>query len=111
MCSNMPHLELVLRCGLIIINKQFCVRKVVTSQAYTLSTVPCRRDGGFRIWWLAGESGVFLAPPPNPAFATAAVYFIHRVTVTKFCSVFLPVDFCRHFVGKTLRNVCRCDSA
>jgi len=23
----------------------------------------------------------------------------------------MPVDFCRHLVGKTLRNVCHCDSA
>jgi len=23
----------------------------------------------------------------------------------------MPVDFCRHLVGKTLRNICHCDSA
>ena len=36
---------------------------------------------------------------------------IDKVTVTSFCSVSMPVDFCRHLVGKTPRNVCHCDSA
>ena len=36
---------------------------------------------------------------------------IHRVTVTQFCSISMPVDFCRRLVGKTLRNVCHCDRA
>jgi len=26
------------------------------------------------------------------------------------CSISIPVDFCRHLVGKTLINVCHCDS-
>jgi len=36
---------------------------------------------------------------------------IHKVTVTQFCSISMSVDFCRHLVGKTLRNVCHRDSA
>ena len=36
--------------------------------------------------------------------------FTHRVTATQLCSTSMPVDFCRHLVGKTLRNVCHCDS-
>jgi len=31
---------------------------------------------------------------------------IHRVTVTKYCSISLPAGFRRHLVGKPLRNVC-----
>jgi len=34
----------------------------------------------------------------------------HRVTATQFRSISMPADFCRHLVGKTLRNVCHCDS-
>ena len=30
---------------------------------------------------------------------------IHRVTVTQFFTI---VDFCRHLVDKTFRNVCHC---
>jgi len=36
---------------------------------------------------------------------------IHRATVAYFCPVSMPVDFCRHLVGKNLRNVCHCDRA
>jgi len=35
----------------------------------------------------------------------------HTVTVTQFCPVSMPVDFCRHLVGKTPRNVSHCGSA
>ena len=45
---------------------------------------------------------------PTP---TTIIYSPHRVTVTEFCSISMPVDFCRHLVGKTLINVCHCDSA
>jgi len=27
-------------------------------------------------------------------------YVIHGVKVTEFCSISMPVDFCRHLVGK-----------
>ena len=37
----------------------------------------------------------------------AAVCHIHKVTVTSFWSISMPAVFCRHLVGKTLRNVCR----
>ena len=37
--------------------------------------------------------------------------FMHSVTVTSVCSTSMPAAFCRHLVGKTLRNVCHCDSA
>jgi len=36
---------------------------------------------------------------------------IHTVTVTSFCSVSMPVDFCRHLVGKNSEKVCHCHSA
>jgi len=36
---------------------------------------------------------------------------IHEVTVTLFCFISMPVDFCRHLVGKTVRNDCHCDGA
>ena len=36
---------------------------------------------------------------------------IHRVTVTSLCSISMPVNFSRHVVGRTVRNVCHCDSA
>jgi len=37
--------------------------------------------------------------------------YTYRATVTSFCSTSVPVGFCRRLVGKTLRSVCRCDSA
>ena len=36
---------------------------------------------------------------------------MHRVTITLFRSISMPAGFRRHFVGKTLRNVCYCDVA
>ena len=44
---------------------------------------------------------------PHVATLQAASVPIHRVTMTRFCSISMPVDFCRHLVGK---NVCYCDS-
>ena len=50
---------------------------------------------------------------PSPArrslgYVSAA---IHRLTVTSFRSISMPVGFRRHFVGKSLINVCYCDTA
>jgi len=43
---------------------------------------------------------------------THATSNTYRVTVTYvFCSMSVPVGFCRHLVGKTVINVCHCDSA
>jgi len=36
---------------------------------------------------------------------------IHRMTVTQFYSISMPVGFRRRLVGKTLRNVCYCNIA
>jgi len=42
----------------------------------------------------------------------STLMLIHNVTMTWFCSISsMPVYFCRHLVGKTLRNVCHCDDA
>ena len=53
----------------------------------------------------------FLRTNPKEYYNTLHIPHIHRVTVTQFCSISMLVDFCRHFVGKTLRNVYHCDSA
>jgi len=40
---------------------------------------------------------------------TNSVKALKVVTMTSFCSISMPADFRRHFVGKTLRNVSCCD--
>jgi len=51
-------------------------------------------------------------PEPRDAWrGVATLYCRRRPTVTSFCSVSTPVDFCRHLVGTTSRNVCHCGGA
>ena len=39
-------------------------------------------------------------PPDSFPFFRIVDDRIHRVTVAQFCSISMPVDFCRHFIGK-----------
>jgi len=112
--------------------KNVKVKNVVEDTAYRSTSATSSKPAG-RGWWLI--SGGHYSPTGRETqfctctsicrrFGLTALEFrqdawdqkwslwaIHRVTVTWFRSIPMLAGFRRHLVGKTLRNVCHCDSA
>ena len=76
--------------------------------AYYLSFVfiPCWHG---RIQRKKNHEANWFFPSVWPTGFELSKSFIHRVTGRNLFH--MPVDFCHHLIGRTLRNVCHCDSA
>jgi len=75
-----------------------CVYGRGQSEVENTISSPCLKTTVHIVWPTA--SCVFFSFNANQA-----VWSIHRVTMTSFCSISMPVDFFRHLVGKKLREM------